>query len=37
MIAANLLTIVAASWPWIDPAIFNTLGIVKKKAISPNG
>jgi hypothetical protein len=37
MIAASLLTIVAASWPWIEPAVFKTLGIVKKKAVSPNG
>jgi hypothetical protein len=37
MIAASLLTIVAASWPWIEPTVFNTLGIVKKKAASPNG
>jgi hypothetical protein len=37
MIAASLLIIVAASWPWIEPAVFKTLGIVKKKAVSPNG
>jgi cytochrome bd-type quinol oxidase subunit 2 len=37
MIAASLLTIVAASWPWIEPGVFKTLGIVKKKAVSPNG
>jgi hypothetical protein len=37
MIAASLLTIVAASWPWIEPTVFKTLGIVKKKAVSPNG
>jgi len=37
MIAASLLTAVAASWPWIEPAVFKTLGIVKKKAVSPNG
>ena len=33
MIAASLLSIVAASWPWIEPAVFSTLGIVKKKAV----
>jgi cytochrome bd-type quinol oxidase subunit 2 len=37
MIAASLLTVVAASWPWIEPTVFKTLGIVKKKAVSPNG
>jgi hypothetical protein len=37
MIAASLLTVVAASWPWIEPAVFKTLGIVKKKVVSPNG
>jgi hypothetical protein len=37
MIAASLLTVVAASWPRIEPAVFKTLGIVKKKAVSPNG
>jgi uncharacterized membrane protein YozB (DUF420 family) len=34
MIAASLLTMVAASWPWLEPAVFKTLGIVKKKAAS---
>ena len=37
MIAASLLTITAASWPWIEPTVFKTLGIVKKKAVTPNG
>ncbi len=37
MIAASLLTIAAASWPWIEPTVFKTLGIVKKKAVTPNG
>jgi uncharacterized membrane protein YozB (DUF420 family) len=37
MIAASLLTIVATSWPLIEPTVFKTLGIVKKKAVSPNG
>jgi hypothetical protein len=36
MISASLLTIVAAFWPWMEPAVFKTLGIVKKKAVSPN-
>jgi hypothetical protein len=37
MITASLLTIVAAPWPWIEPTVFNALGIVKNKAVSPNG
>jgi hypothetical protein len=37
MIPASLLTVVAASWPWIEPAVFKTPGIVKKKAVLPNG
>ena len=37
MIAASLVTVVAASWPWIEPTVFKTLGIVKNKAVSPNG
>jgi hypothetical protein len=37
MIAASLLTIVAACWPWIEPTVFKTLGIVKKKVVLPNG
>jgi hypothetical protein len=37
MISASLLTAVATSWPWIEPTVFKTLGIVKKKAVLPNG
>ena len=37
MMAASLLTIAASSWPWIEPTVFKTLGIVKKKAVSPTG
>jgi hypothetical protein len=37
MIAASLLTMVTASWPWVEPTVFKTLGIVKKKVVSPNG
>ena len=37
MIAASLLTAAATSWPWTEPTVFKTLGIVKKKAVSPNG
>lgn len=32
MIVATLLTVVAASWPVIEPMAFHALGIVKKKA-----
>ena len=37
MVGASLLTAVAASWPWIEPTVFKTLGIVKKKDVSLNG
>jgi len=37
MIAASPLTAAATSWPWTEPAVFKTLGIVKKKVVSPNG
>jgi hypothetical protein len=32
MIAASLLTAAAAHWPLLEPVVFKTLGIVKKKA-----
>jgi cytochrome bd-type quinol oxidase subunit 2 len=35
MALATLLTTTAASWPWIEPAVFATLGIVKNKAGAP--
>jgi hypothetical protein len=37
MIAASLLTAMAASWPLLEPAVFRTMGIVKKKAGSQSG
>jgi len=37
MIAASLLTVAASSWPWTEPTVFKTLGIVKKKAVSQDG
>jgi uncharacterized membrane protein YozB (DUF420 family) len=37
MIAATLLTVTAASWPLLEPAVFKSLGIVKKKAASQSG
>jgi hypothetical protein len=35
MIAATLLT--AAAWPLLEPVVFKTLGIVKKKAPPQSG
>jgi hypothetical protein len=32
MIVASLLTATAAHWPLLEPVVFKTLGIVKKKA-----
>ena len=37
MIAASLLTAAAASWPLLEPVVFKTMGIVKKKAASRSG
>ena len=37
MIAASLLTASAASWPLLEPLVFKTMGIVKKKAGSQSG
>ena len=37
MIAATLLTATAAAWPLLEPAVFKTLGIVKKKALPQGG
>jgi hypothetical protein len=37
MVAASLLTAAAASWPLLDPLVFKTMGIVKKKAASQSG
>ena len=34
MVMATVLTAVAASWPVIEPIVFNTLGIVKKHKVS---
>jgi len=34
MIAASWLTTTAASWPLLEPAVFKTMGIVKKKGAS---
>jgi hypothetical protein len=36
LIAATLLTATAA-WPLLEPAVFKTLGIVKKKALPQGG
>ena len=35
MTAATLLATTAAAWPWIEPAVFGALGIVKNKAGAP--
>ena len=37
MIAASLLTAAAAAFPLLEPAVFKTMGIVKKKAGSQSG
>jgi hypothetical protein len=37
MVTASLLTAAAASWPLLEPAVFKTTGIVKKKAGSQSG
>jgi uncharacterized membrane protein YozB (DUF420 family) len=37
MIVASLMTVIATSWPLIEPTVFKTLGIVKKKAVAPGG
>jgi uncharacterized membrane protein YozB (DUF420 family) len=37
MIAASLLTAIAASWPLLEPTVFKTLGIVKKRPIPSGG
>jgi hypothetical protein len=37
MVTASLLTATAASWPLLEPLVFKTLGIVKKKAGSQSG
>lgn len=34
MVMATVLTAVAASWPVIEPIVFDTLGIVKKHKVS---
>ena len=36
MVLATVLTAAAASWPVLEPIAFNALGIVKKRAVSPN-
>jgi hypothetical protein len=36
MVTASVLTGTAASWPLLEPAVFKTMGIVKKKAASHN-
>jgi hypothetical protein len=37
MVAASLLTAATASWPLLEPAVFKTMGIVKKRAASQSG
>ena len=37
LIAASLLTTATAAWPLFQPTVFKTMGIVKKKEVSPNG
>jgi uncharacterized membrane protein YozB (DUF420 family) len=37
MVTASLLTALAASWPLLEPVVFKTMGIVKKKAASQSG
>ena len=37
MTVATLLTTTAASWPLLQPLVFKTMGIVKKKAVSQDG
>jgi hypothetical protein len=37
MTAATLLTATAAPWPLIQPLVFKTMGIVKKKGVSQTG
>jgi len=37
MIAATLLTATAAAWPLLEPVVFKTLGIVKKKTLPQGG
>ncbi len=36
MVLATMLTAAAVSWPVLEPIAFNALGIVKKRAVSPN-
>src|SRR5262249_6234342 len=37
MTVATLLTTTAASWPLLEPMVFKTMGIVKKKGASQTG
>jgi len=32
---ATLLATTEAAWPWIEPAVFNALGVVKTPAGAP--
>ncbi|MBV8696259.1 hypothetical protein [Bradyrhizobium sp.] len=32
MTLSTLLTTTTAAWPWIEPAVFNALGVIKAKA-----
>jgi hypothetical protein len=36
MVLATVLTASAVSWSMLEPIAFNALGIVKKRAVSPN-
>lgn len=37
MALATFLTGTTAAWPLLEPAVFNVLGIVKKKPVAQNG
>jgi hypothetical protein len=37
MMIATLLTVTGASWPWLEPVVFKSMGIVKKKAVLQTG